>query len=130
MKVITSILVCLFMLAGFALAASIDGKWVSERKMDRGGETRVITTTFDLKASGNALTGSVIMPARRGGGEARTIQIKDGKIDGNNFSFTTEVEGPNGAMKTMYKGTVEGDMLKGTSEVEGREPRPFEAKKQ
>jgi outer membrane lipoprotein-sorting protein len=116
------------MLAGLALAAAIDGKWVSERKMERNGETTTMTTTFDLKSSGSALTGTVTASSRRG--EPRPIEIKDGKIDGNNFSFTTVMTSPNGEMKMTYKGTVEGTTLKGTTEREGGEPRPFEAKKQ
>ena len=38
MKTVTVLLACFFLLTGVALAASIDGKWVSERKFDRGGE--------------------------------------------------------------------------------------------
>ena len=37
---------------------------------------------------------------------------------------------PNGDMKVNYSGTVDGNVLKGNSEREGGQARPFEAKKQ
>jgi hypothetical protein len=127
MKVLTTILVCLFLLAGVAAAASIDGKWVSERKMERNGQSFTITQTFDLKAEGDKLTGTVAFAF--GNREPRTIEIKDGKIDGNKFSFATVMSTPNGEFKTVYEGTVEGDTLKGTASREGGQSRPFEAKR-
>ncbi len=128
MRTLTAVVVALFLLAGLAAAASIDGKWVSERKMERNGETFTIKQTFDLKSEGNKLTGNVTM--QFGDREPRTAEVKDGKIDGDKFSFSTTMSGPNGDMKTVYSGTVSGDTLKGTAERDGGQARPFEAKKQ
>jgi hypothetical protein len=128
MRVLTIMVVCFFLLGATALAASIDGKWVSVRKMERGGESFTITQTFDLKAQGSRLTGSVSMAF--GDMEPRTTEIKEGKIEGDKFSFTTVMSTPNGEFKMVYEGTVEGATLKGTSTREGGEPRPFEAKRQ
>jgi hypothetical protein len=61
--------------------------------------------------------------------EPPPIEIKDGKIDGNKFSFTTTMQTPNGDFKSVYNGTVEGDTIKGTSAREGGQERPFEAKR-
>ncbi|QOY87716.1 hypothetical protein [Paludibaculum fermentans] len=127
MKTFITLFVCVLMLAGVALAAAIDGQWVSERKMNRNGEEMTITQTFDLKSDGAKLTGSIAM--KMGDNEPRTSEIKDGKIDGNKFSFTVVMTTPNGEMKTAYEGTVEGDSLKGTAAREGGQARPFEAKK-
>jgi len=127
MKTITAVLIAAFLLVGAAFAAGIDGKYVSERKMDRNGETVTITQTFDLKTDGAKLTGTVSMSF--GSQEPRTSDIKDGKVDGNKFSFSVVMSTPNGEMKTVYEGTLEGDTLKGTSAREGGQPRPFEAKK-
>ena len=126
MKVLTTTLVCFFLLAGIGLAASIDGKWVSERKFDRGGETMVIKSTFDLKAEGNTLTGTVVTAF--GEKEMPKMEIRDGKIDGDKFSFSVVFSGPRGEFKTVYEGTVEGDMLKGTA-TGSRGQNPFEAKR-
>jgi len=129
MKTLLSIFVAFVLLAGVAIAAPIDGKWVSERKMNRGGEEVTITQTFDLKSAGDKLTGSITMSF--GPSEPRVTEIKEGKLDGNKFSFKTTMSTPNGEFTSVYEGTVEGDTLKGTSKREGGEgqARPFEAKR-
>ncbi len=126
MKVLTTILVCFFLLTGVSLAASIDGKWVSERKFERGGESMTIKSTFELKAEGNTLTGTVVTVF--GEKEIPKRDITEGKIDGDKFSFAVVVSGPRGEMKTVYEGTVEGDTLKGTA-TGARGSNPFEAKR-
>jgi len=127
MKVLTVLSLCVFLLAGIAIAGEIDGKWVAERKIERDGQSFTIIQTFDLKAEGNSLTGKLSM--KFGDNEPPAVDIKDGKIDGSKFSFTTTMQTPNGDMKMNYSGTVEGDTLKGTAEREGGQARPFEAKR-
>jgi hypothetical protein len=136
MKTLTIIAVCLFLLCGAAMAADITGKYVAETKFTppNGGDERIIKTTFDLKSEGDVITGTVTGGGMRGGGgEAPPANpIKEGKLDGSKFTFKVVSQGRNGEMTTVYAGTVEGDVLKGTSTREGGqgEPRPFEAKKQ
>lgn len=127
MKVLTALSLSLLLLAGLAVAGPIDGQWVAERKIERDGQSFTIVQTFDLKAEGNTLTGKVQM--KFGDNEPPPIEIKDGKIDGSKFSFTTTMQTPNGEFKMSYAGTVEGDALKGTAEREGGQARPFEAKR-
>jgi hypothetical protein len=127
MRVFTTLSVCLLLLTGLAFAAAIDGKWVSERKMERDGQSFTIIQTFDLKADGSKLTGSVTMAF--GDMEPRKMEVADGKVDGSKFSFSVMMSTPNGDFKTVYEGSVEGDMLKGTAAREGGQSRPFEAKK-
>src|SRR6266446_2176692 len=77
-------------------AASIDGKWISETKVgDADGGTYTHTSTFTLKSDGGVLTGTVVqvsgapwMRERTG----RLIEIRDGKIDGDKFSFKVTYE--------------------------------------
>lgn len=124
MKTLSVLCICALLLAGVALAASIDGKWKSERE----GQNGKIIQTFDLKSDGSKLTGNMTM--QFGDMEPRTVEIKDGKIDGNKFNFVITMQTPNGDFKTTYTGTVEGSSLKGQAEREGGNgPRPFEAKK-
>jgi len=127
MRVVIAVSVCFLLLAGVALAAAIDGSWISVRKMERDGQAFTITQTFDLKADGSKLTGTITMAF--GDMEPRKTDIKDGKIDGAKFTFTTVMSTPNGDFKMVYQGTVEGDTLKGTAEREGGQARPFEAKR-
>ena len=84
--------------------------------MERDGQSMTIVQTFERKAES--------------GMEPPPGEIKDGKIDGNRFSFTTMMSTPNGDRKTSYSGAVEGNVLKGNAEREGGQARPFEAKKQ
>lgn len=127
MKLFTNIFMCLAMLAGTAFAGSIDGKWVSERKMERDGQSMTITQTFDLKSDGDKLMGTIVMAM--GDQDPRKSEIKDGKMDGDKFSFSAVMSTPNGEMKTTYTGKIDGGMLKGESMREGGQGRPFEAKK-
>jgi hypothetical protein len=127
MRVVIAVFVCSLLLAGVAMAAAIDGKWVSVRKMERDGQAFTITQTFELKADGAKLTGSLTMSF--GDMEPRKVDIKDGKIDGGKFSFTVVMSTPNGEFKTVYEGTVAGETLKGTSSREGGQSRPFEAQR-
>jgi hypothetical protein len=130
-KTFVLVLICCLLVAGAAFAAGIDGKWYSERKMERDGQSMTIKQTYDLKSSGDKLTGSVTVAF--GDMEPRSIDIKDGKIDGNKFSFSTVMEFNGNQMKTKYEGTVDGDTIKGTALREGGQgggqPRPFEAKR-
>ena len=128
MKTLLTVLVIACLVAGVALAAGIDGKWYSERKMERDGNTMVIKSTFDLKSDGAKLTGKMVMVM--GDMDPRDVEIKDGKIEGNKFSFTTTMTTPNGEFKTVYTGTLDGDTIKGTAAREGGQERPFEAKRQ
>ena len=128
MKTLVATFVLLLVTLSAAFAADIDGKWKSERKVERNGETMTITLVFDLKADGSKLTGKVTMTGPWGEREA---DVADGKLEGAKFSFSTTTEGPNGTMTTKYEGTLEGDTLKGTSAREGgNRTMPFEAKKQ
>lgn len=127
MKTLTTLFVCCFLLATLAFAASINGKWVSERKMERDGNTMVIIQTFDLKSDGSKLTGK--LTTAFGENEPMTADIKDGKIDGDKFSFNVTLTTPGGEFAMAYEGKIDGDTLKGTATREGGQARPFEAKK-
>ena len=113
-----------------AFAAGIDGKWLSEMKVGRGDREFTMKVAFDLKTAGDQITGAVTSEGRMG---QRTSEIKDGKLDGNKFSFTTVGQGRGGnEVKIHWEGTLEGDELKGQQEREGGNfgPIPFTAKRQ
>lgn len=133
MKTVVTFFVLLAMVCGVALAADVSGKWTAERKMKtQDGEERTITSTLNLKADGDKLTGSVTTSF--GGGEGRTVEIQDGKIDGNKISFITVQPGRQGGeMKIKWEATVDGNEMKGTQAREGApegRSNPFTAKKQ
>jgi len=96
----------LLLLAGFAFAADIDGKWTGEIV----GQSMEIAFTF--KAEGTTLTGVHIV-------NGQETPIKDGKIDGNNISFTVTLD-LGGETKIPHKGTISGDQIKMTYEMMGQ----------
>ena len=103
MKRITALFAMLTLLAGLVLAeAAINGKWVSERKIDRDGQSLTIIQTFDLKADGPKLTGKATM--QFGDMEPREMEIQDGKITGDKVSWTTTMQTPNGRFQNALHG--------------------------
>jgi len=99
----------ILLVASFALmAADVSGKWTFEQPGRGGNPGRPVTIT--LKADGSTLTGTMPAGGRGGGGDP--IAISDGKIDGNNISFTVKREFNGNTMVTKYEGVVNGDELK------------------
>jgi hypothetical protein len=90
-------------------AADVSGKWTAQVP-GRGGQTR--EATFNFKAEGDKLTGTMT-------GMQGDIPISDGKIDGDNISFTTVVKFNDNEFKLLYKGKVSGDEIKFTRTREG-----------
>lgn len=107
----TSVIFLLLLAAVAVFAADVSGKWVAQVP-GRGGETREATFTF--KVDGNQLTGSV--SGRRG-----DVAISDGKIDGDDISFTQVMEFGGNQVKLLYKGKVSGGEIKFTRQREGGE---------
>ena len=107
-KLLTAGLLC-GLLAWTALAADVTGKWTAQVP-GRGGQMR--DATFNLKADGNTVTGTISGP--RGDSE-----ISDGKIEGDQISFTQTLEFNGNSVKLLYKGTVSGDEIKFTRTREG-----------
>jgi len=101
----------LLLAAMTAFAADVTGKWVAQVP-GRNGQTREVT--FNLKVDGASLTGTV---SGRGGDNP----IADGKVDGDNISFTQTLEYNGNSVKLIYKGKISGDEIKFTRQREGGE---------
>ena len=106
-------------LAAFALttvlaAADVSGKWSGE--VPSRGQTG--TATFVFKVDGDKLTGTLT-------GAQGEVQLQDGKVAGNDISFSTA----GGNAKILFKGTVSGDEIKMTRTREGGEGREFTLKR-
>ena len=105
--------VFLSMLVVSSWAADVSGKWIAEAPGGQQGGTSEITLVF--KVDGSALTGTLDNSLAPG-----AIEIKDGKIEGNNISFHVlrTLFGENES-KIVWKGTVSGDEIKFTRTIEG-----------
>jgi len=121
---------CLFAVPSFA--GDITGKWVAEREMPKmqgggpgggagggpgGGMGAMgpMKWTFDLKAEGSKLTGTVQGPFP----QAPASDIQEGKIEGNKISFFIKVDMMGNDMKITYNGTVSGDEISFKTTMEG-----------
>ena len=100
----------------FAADAKNDptGTWTWTTPGRNGGEER--TTTLKLKAEGEKLTGKLSSPGRQG--RANEVDITDGKIKGDEITFTVVREFNDNKVTTKYVGKVAGDTIKGKTETE------------
>ncbi len=101
----------LILVAGLAFGAPIDGKWAGEIPGMDGSPMKV---SYTFKADGNVLTGSTTSP------DGKDMAIKDGKIDGNNISFSIAFDMGGQEMKMDMKGVLNGDDLKLTMDMMGQ----------
>ncbi|HUA21454.1 MAG TPA: hypothetical protein VMU80_15000 [Bryobacteraceae bacterium] len=100
-----------------ALAADIDGKWMSEAEGKGGPQT------LTLKSDGEKLTGS--MAGGRG-----SVDISEGMIHGNDVMFKVVREFNGNTFTQEFKGTLSGTELKLTVSGGRRGPRDVVFKKQ
>ena len=109
-------------LAAGAFAADVTGAWAAKIE---GREGRSMEMTFNLKADGGSLTGTVA------GARGNETAISDGKIDGDKVSFKLKREFQGRSFVMNYEGVVAGDEIKFKQTVEGgdRPPREFTAKR-
>lgn len=127
-------LVAILCLTFAAQAADISGKWTvdtSAAPAAQGGRGGGMGGgTYEFKASGDTLTGSITR-AGRGGGDPIVTPIADGKITGDTFSFTTTQSFGGNEFKSTYTGKVVGDKIELTVDFGGRgNPRTMTLKKE
>lgn len=112
-----SLLPALLMLA-FVLTASatdLSGTWKAGIETPNGP----LEITFHFKVDGNRLTGTTSNQLM---GEST---LSDGKVDGDNLSFTVKASVDGNDMTLSFKGKVAGEEIKLTVDVTGHD-QPFE----
>ena len=117
MKIYLFLLACT--LAVVALAADPSGKWTYETQGRNGPQT----VTLTLKASGDSLTGSI------SGGRGGEVNISDGKVSGDDISFSVVREFNGNQITTKYTGKLSGDSMNLTIEGPRGGPQQVTAKK-
>lgn len=124
---LTAALTALALSAVPAAAQDLTGRWEISSETQRGTQNM----TLDLEQDGSALTGTGTLTlggrggGGGGGGGARTIEISDGMVDGESFSFTMTLSFGDRSIALAYSGTFEGDAMKGTIEGGRGGGRPF-----
>jgi len=108
-----AILMALF--AASVFAADISGKWKGTAEAAGIGS---IERTFSFKVDGTKLTGETESEM------AGKSQINDGKVEGENISFTITANIQGQELTLAYKGKIVGDQIKLTVELPGATETP------
>jgi opacity protein-like surface antigen len=120
MKSRVMLFVLLLTLAGAVCASDITGKWTAQVP-GREGQTR--ETTFTFKVDGDKLTGTV-------SGRQADNPISDGKVKGDDLSFTVKMSFGGNDVVLNYKGKVAGEEIKFSRTREGSDQaQEFTAKR-
>lgn len=82
--------------------ANVDGQWECVTRTPMGPQDSVLT----IKSDGTSFSGSNIGPLG-------SIDIEDGKIDGDTLTWEMEISSPF-PMKLSARATVSGDTIQGT----------------
>ena len=89
------------------------GTWTWTTPGRNGGPDR--KSTLKLKLDGDKVTGTVTSPGRQGG-QAQDTAIEDGKLKGEELSFSVTREVNGNKFTAKYSGKLAGDTIKGKSE--------------
>ena len=108
-------------------AQELSGSWEISSEGRRGPQTM----TFEFAQDGEELTGTVTLSfgGRRGGGGggggAQTIEIADGTVEGDHFSFNLTLAFGDRSIQQTFSGSFQGDSMEGTIEGGRGSGRPF-----
>jgi hypothetical protein len=134
---ISKISLCAILALGFLSQAQAEDKkadpsgtwtWTAPSRGGGGGERKM---SLKLKTEGDKVTGTLTSPGRDG--QTRDTEITDGKLKGDEISFTVTREFNGNKMTTKYNGKVSADSIKGKAEFERdgqTQSRDWEAKRE
>jgi len=83
-------------------AGNVAGTW----QLTMQGRNGEVTQAMTIEQKGGTITGSI----KAQNGEAALT----GTVDGKTITFTTKRQGQNGEITQEFKGTLDGDSIKGT----------------
>lgn len=84
---------------------SVDGAWTITVSTPRGDQVSTLT----IASAGETFSATMA-------GERGTSEIRDGKIDGVNLSWSSQITSPM-PMTLTYKATVDGDAMTGAVQL-------------
>ena len=104
-----------------ATAQDVTGTWEIAYTMETPRGSMERTVTVHLEQDGTELTGTAEMAALGrpgggggGGGQARTVDISNGMVAGNEVMFTIVAGGGQRSFEMTFSGQVDGDSMEGT----------------
>ena len=101
----------LFVIAAGIQAADVPGTWQAQVP---GRDGNLMDTTFQFKVSGGQLTGTVE-------NQFGQREISDGKVSGDDISFTVNIDAGGNQLTFLYKGKVSANEIKFNRERKGGE---------
>jgi hypothetical protein len=113
------LLVLFTVFAAWAVGADINGTWKATAEGPNGSMER----TFVFKVEGNKLSGETTSSM------LGKSTITDGKVDGDNLSFTITAKLEDNELKITYKGKVIGDEIQLTSDAGSGQTFEWKGKK-
>ena len=133
----------LMALAGPLQAQDVSGTWtLTYSQMGRqGGQAREVSMDVTLKQDGTAVTGTALMAmrgrpggaGRAGAGQPQEIPIADGKIEGDQLTFSVVRGQGERTMTMVFTSTVAGSEMVGNMAMSGGmgrgQPIPFKGVK-
>ncbi|HIF57188.1 MAG TPA: hypothetical protein EYQ39_08150 [Gemmatimonadetes bacterium] len=110
-------------------AQDLAGTWEISTQGGRGG---LQTSTLVLAQDGETLTGTMTfsLGGRGGGGGPQELEVSNGTVDGNSFSFTVTLSFQGNSIDLNYSGTIDGDEMSGTRAGPRGGGQPFTGEKQ
>jgi hypothetical protein len=108
-KLTTGLVLVFTLAAAPAFAADVDGKWAGTISTP-GGDFPV---AFEFKSDGTKLTGTTMSP------DGMSINIKDGKIDGDKITFGVSLDFGGMPLDIAYSGVITPTEMKMTADVAG-----------
>ena len=111
MKISAAVLVVLCMtLPVIGAVDGVDGNWSGAVSTPNGD----LPVGFAFKADGATLNGTMIGP------DGSPSPIANGKIDGNNLTFSVDLNFNGNTFSLSYKGVLDGEQIKISSEFQGQ----------
>src|SRR5688572_11677233 len=109
--------------------ADPSGTWTWTSPGRNGGPDR--KSTLKLKLDGEKVTGTLSAPGR--GGQNSDVEISEGKLKGDEISFSVTREVQGNKFTAKYNGKISGDSIKGKIQTERNgetQSRDWEAKRE
>lgn len=110
-KISLAVLSIAVLLTVAALAADVSGTWVMSTA---GRDGQMMERDITIVQEGNKIKVTMPMPGPPGG-EPREPIVGEGTVEGNSIQWKVVMETPRGEFTMEYKGTVDGDTMKGTT---------------
>jgi len=111
-------------------AAPVAGQLAGTWEVTQQGRQGTQTSTLVLAQDSETLTGTMTFSLPEQAGGPQELEVSNGTVDGNSFSFTVTLSLQGNSIDLNYSGTVDGDEMSGTRGGPRGGSAPFTGEKQ